>query len=722
MTVNNILNGTTLVLSSVTLTSFVQVGADIGCSILAFLCAQGKNNKFQSFFIINSVAFFILAFGDMYYDYTFRIMHDNIKNSLNLAVTLPIFVFQLSQAYNWFSLIRQQKTIILATSNLPYLLFTIIIIGVLVYYFLTGKDISPLTTWYQTANVSLDMLIWLFTIICLARTTSISILLLTLGCLMLISSDLTIRSLFMFDMDKVASVAWVHIIWTIGVLMMLLGFAFYLVEKKVVFCHPNSIQANCISWISTTSFIAFITGFLFLSFFKLNTDSIDMHSILWNLPIALMFTMITSVLLGNWFSKIILTPVGYFLKRIDDFNQGKNITNKDDSSTNIYEFKILGEFIDTSFRKLSTQLDDEIKLSTQVAHDIRSPLLSLEVLIKRLPEVAEHYRILLRDALKNIRDIANNLEKDVSPYKNKEDRTITQVAVLLDYLLSERRVVLAYQSVKIKDNFQADAYNYFVDVIPSMMRRILSNIINNAYEAISSTNGIIEVKLACVDSNVCIIISDNGSGITKESLQSLFTRGFTTKKTGSGLGLYYAKEHLTAWNGEINVHSELDKGTIVTIKLPSKNPPNWFVSSLSFYSTDIIICVDDNSAIWSGWQEKFKAVDQSIDLRYCNSKESLQNEIEKTSSLSCCYLIDYEFSGKNYTGLNLINIILATNNSANRIFLVTSRSNEEKIQKFCHEKNIRIIPKFFVSHIPLRILHPQSQNVFLLNDQNSLEN
>ncbi|QLH43889.1 MAG: hypothetical protein HWD59_15140 [Coxiellaceae bacterium] len=128
--------------------------------------------------------------------------------------------------------------------------------------------------------------------------------------------------------------------------------------------------------------------------------------------------------------------------------------------------------------------------------------------------------------------------------------------------------------------------------------------------------------------------------------------------------------------------------------MPLKNPPSWFISSLSFANNSTVICVDDSISIWHAWQERFTTVDGNIDLRYCSSKEELLYEIEKRNEKPCTYLVDYEFSGSGYTGLELVDIIQSLGIPNNRVFLVTSRSNEMEVQNLCKSREIYMIPKF----------------------------
>ncbi len=361
-----------------------------------------------------------------------------------------------------------------------------------------------------------------------------------------------------------------------------------------------------------------------------------------------------------------------------------------------------------------TYFEARKNIAEQVAHDIRSPLAALEVVIKRLPEVEESKRILLREAVNHIRDITNNLEKNTAVDTNYDEKTITNIAILLDYVLSERRAAFTTQPIEIKHEFHNDCYKLFVDVIPSDLKRVLANIINNACEATLSNGGVVSVSITSEEGFVIITITDNGSGISKETLELLFTRGVTTKSSGSGLGLYHAKESLANWNGTINLISLEIGGTSAQIKLPLQKLPSWFISNLSFINDSTVICVDDSISIYHAWREKFNTINGKVDLRYCSSKKDLLCELQMQGKKPCTYMIDYEFSGSNYTGLDLIDIVLSSNILHNRVFLVTSRSNENKLQELCKLKGILMIPKLFALKMDLQILMTMPKIIILM--------
>ncbi len=106
-----------------------------------------------------------------------------------------------------------------------------------------------------------------------------------------------------------------------------------------------------------------------------------------------------------------------------------------------------------------------------------------------------------------------------------------------------------------------------------LLRNALNNIIQNSMKY-TIGSGTITLRLAQAEKDVRITVSDTGIGIPKDQHKHVFTKFFRGKNiihrsiAGSGLGLYVAREYITALHGNITFTSEEGKGTDVTITLP----------------------------------------------------------------------------------------------------------------------------------------------------------
>jgi len=110
-----------------------------------------------------------------------------------------------------------------------------------------------------------------------------------------------------------------------------------------------------------------------------------------------------------------------------------------------------------------------------------------------------------------------------------------------------------------------------IPCFPSLLNEAFMNLLVNACESIEGS-GVLTVETGCEGSNIIILIRDSGRGIAREHLRTIFEPGFTTKGKGVGIGLglpivsSVIKEH----RGSIEVESEVNQGSLFTIRLPVK--------------------------------------------------------------------------------------------------------------------------------------------------------
>ena len=107
--------------------------------------------------------------------------------------------------------------------------------------------------------------------------------------------------------------------------------------------------------------------------------------------------------------------------------------------------------------------------------------------------------------------------------------------------------------------------------------QVLTNIEKNAIEALPAEGGVLNISLYETDDNVIFSFSDNGSGISKENMDKLFTPFFTTKPIGkgTGLGLLLIYGIVKMHRGHVSVNSNSDNekgptGTTFKIQIPRR--------------------------------------------------------------------------------------------------------------------------------------------------------
>lgn len=390
--------------------------------------------------------------------------------------------------------------------------------------------------------------------------------------------------------------------------------------------------------------------------------------------------------------------------------------------------------------KENSMLQKKAELSAQVAHDIRSPLTALNVAIDSLDTLSEDRRILIRNAIQRINDIANDLlsqsqssHDSISINENtkNEDGSHSMSTVMLssiiDILISEKRTQYRDKIGIQIDTDLSCSYGLFANLPANEFKRALSNLINNSVEALESSRGTIFLRVQDSGSFAKIDITDSGSGIPKHVMDRLGSSGVSFGKegttSGSGLGILHAFKFISSIEGRISFHSDpsFANGTTVTLQIPKCPPPSWFVHKLKIPLKGNIVVVDDDQSIHSVWQGRLlsqNSNEQSINFISFTSAEIFKDwtKKQKSSFSETVFLIDYELLGQKILGLDLIEELKIQRNS----ILVSSRYHEKNVFERCDRLGVQIIPKAMAGLVPIEYVNSKSQFDAILIDDDSL--
>lgn len=206
-------------------------------------------------------------------------------------------------------------------------------------------------------------------------------------------------------------------------------------------------------------------------------------------------------------------------------------------------------------------------LARQVAHDIRSPLAALKMALNNVRGVDPEIKEILLMVAERIESIAKDL---LQKYPE-------QLRIETTHLMKTLWEIQKEKSLEFKDRpkFSLDIVEGPTNrdalrvAVPSFeLRRVLSNLINNAVEASGPDGGPVRLKIS-TDESLHLVVEDAGLGIAPELLAQLFVRGQTFNKIhGNGLGLHSAREIIRRYGGEVRLDSELGRGTQAILDLP----------------------------------------------------------------------------------------------------------------------------------------------------------
>ncbi|MFC2946899.1 ATP-binding protein [Virgibacillus sediminis] len=211
------------------------------------------------------------------------------------------------------------------------------------------------------------------------------------------------------------------------------------------------------------------------------------------------------------------------------------------------------------------KMSDAGQLAAGIAHEIRNPLTSLKGFLQLLQAKVkgrdEYYKIMLEE-IEKMEKITTELLFVSKPLtENMKMEPVTEMIEDVVTLLSTQA------RIKGIDIEYAGEDGAFVYCDRSQVKQVLLNLIKNAVEAMEEP-GTIQVKAKKSEEDVCIQIIDEGAGIPEELIQKLGEPFFTTKKSGTGLGLMITKKILERHNGKLSIKRNREKGSTFGIYFP----------------------------------------------------------------------------------------------------------------------------------------------------------
>ena len=219
-----------------------------------------------------------------------------------------------------------------------------------------------------------------------------------------------------------------------------------------------------------------------------------------------------------------------------------------------------------------------------VSHELRTPLTTIKSYTETLldgaleeKEISRQFMGVVNNEADRMTRLVNNL-LELSRLNNKETRWDTEpikANLILKDVISKMAVNIKKKGQTLNPDIPESSPEVFVD--RDKIEQVFQNILSNASKY-TPQGGEISVKLEQLDNRVKFIFKDSGIGIPQEDIPRIFERFYRVDKTrsrdmgGTGLGLSIAKEIVEAHNGEIDIQSELGKGTQVSITLQAITP------------------------------------------------------------------------------------------------------------------------------------------------------
>ena len=214
------------------------------------------------------------------------------------------------------------------------------------------------------------------------------------------------------------------------------------------------------------------------------------------------------------------------------------------------------------------------EMAKQIAHDIKNPLtpmsLSLQTLQAaihrndpKVPELTERMTNTVLEQIKVLTRTATNFS-EFAKMIDLEARPESLIDIL------ESTTGIYFDNDQVEFLFLIPKKDIYVLVDKVKLIRVITNLIQNAIQSIPDERlGKIILSVTKENNNmVCVTVEDNGIGIPDEVKDKIFQPNFTTKTSGSGLGLAMCKDIMLKTGGDINFTTEEGKGSIFNISIP----------------------------------------------------------------------------------------------------------------------------------------------------------
>ncbi|MFH1450019.1 MAG: ATP-binding protein [bacterium] len=226
-------------------------------------------------------------------------------------------------------------------------------------------------------------------------------------------------------------------------------------------------------------------------------------------------------------------------------------------------------------KKMKENLYQADKLATigtlvsEIAHEIRNPLVSISVFAQLIKEKIEdkNFQEKIKSILPNeVKKLNSFLDKllNFSRASEFQYQKVEIGKIIEELLLLLEETFIKHYLTLVKDYSIKEAY---VLGESSQLRQVFMNIVINAVQAMPQ-GGQLRVSLSQEERFLSLKISDTGGGIPEGNLSKIFEPFYTTKEKGTGLGLSICKRIIREHQGEIKVTSEVNQGTTFEIQLP----------------------------------------------------------------------------------------------------------------------------------------------------------
>lgn len=213
------------------------------------------------------------------------------------------------------------------------------------------------------------------------------------------------------------------------------------------------------------------------------------------------------------------------------------------------------------------------EMAKQVAHEIKNPLTPLKLGLQLLekswkdkdPKFDQKFERFSKSFVEQIESLSS-IASEFSAFAKMPDTRIERMDI---FGALTQAVTIFKQMDNIKIIFDAPDDPFYINADRDQLLRCFNNLLKNAIEAMpQGKSGIIEISYLLTSKNILLSVKDNGNGIPEHLREKIFEPNFTTKSSGTGLGLAFVKNSIENAGGKVWFETIIGQGTTFYFSLP----------------------------------------------------------------------------------------------------------------------------------------------------------
>ncbi len=286
-----------------------------------------------------------------------------------------------------------------------------------------------------------------------------------------------------------------------------------------------------------------------------------------------------SILLARFLARRLVRNIEAAVLKVRTLKTDGNLKNrlgckgKDEVAFLTQEFDRLLDTLESAQEKIveSEKIQAKVQLAKEVAHNIRSPVLAIEMMLPSLTHLPIRLQKVFIDSAREVRALSDRLSRQADGLNENSLPKSSPVNIVDELKHIVNKKIFEYSNKEhFRINLQIEKQSEDCALLNiTELSAVISNLINNSLESYINENGFVLVKYDSNEIECEISIVDGGRGIPEEIINQLGNAAISSgKEFGRGIGLQHAMRTLNAWGGSLKVHSSCESGTHITLVIP----------------------------------------------------------------------------------------------------------------------------------------------------------